>query len=378
MSSSAPSSSSLSDSSLSRPVIRVAIAGIGNCAGSLFDGIAFYRANPHCNAGLLFPTLAGYRVSDIELVAGFDISADKVGKRLSDAIEAPPNNFVRTSEMSMTCDALVYRAPTLDGNPPHLARFVTESPREPENVAEILRQTCTDVLLNLLPTGSLEASEFYASMALEARCAFVNCIPSILAQRDDLRNAFARYNLPILGDDIKSQVGTTILHRTLLHMLESRGAVLRSTSQINIGGNTDFANFVHRGETKLESKRKSLSRYTELAASHVGHHYDPTRGAFKHAIIDIEAEVFGRSPVKIAVRLESDDKPNSAGSIVDVIRIAKGAMDRSISGVIPEACAYYFKSPPSSLDDGVAFDLIKKNWNGPGFSGNGKGAHDCR
>jgi myo-inositol-1-phosphate synthase len=360
-----------------RRAIRVAIAGIGNCAGSLVEGVWFYHQNPHYHAGLLFPTLAGYRVSDIEFVAGFDISELKADKPLSEAIFAAPNNFIRIPGVRVQSDARIFRAPTLDGNPAHLAHFVPESSSAAEGIAAVLRQTRAEVLLNLLPTGSIEASQYYAGAALEAGCAFINCIPSVLAQHARLCAEFERKGLPIIGDDIKSQVGTTILHRALLHMLEARGAELKSTSQINVGGNTDFANFVHRAETKLVSKRKSLSRYTELAACHIGHHYDPNRGPFKHAFIDLEAEVFGRSTVKIAVRLESDDKPNSAGSIVDLIRIAKGAMDRGLGGVILEACAYYCKSPPMPVDDGIAFELVRKNWagaelnprDGPSFNG---------
>jgi myo-inositol-1-phosphate synthase len=362
----------------SRRVIRVAIAGIGNCAGSLVQGVSFYRTNPDCITGLLFPSLAGYAVSDIQFVAGLDISKDKVGKRLSDALRASPNNFVEIAGASAHCDAPVFRAPTFDGNPPDLAEFVQESPAPSEDVAAILKRTFTDVLLNLIPTGSVEASEFYARAALEAGCAFVNCIPSVLAQREDLSTLFKKRGLPLLGDDIKSQVGTTILHRALLHMLESRGAHLRSTSQINIGGNTDFANFVHRAETKLISKRKSLARYTDESASHVGHHFDPNRGPYKHAIIDIDAEVFGKSSVKISVRLESDDKPNCAGSLVDLIRIAKGAMERGIGGPIPEVCAYYCKSPPCPLDDAVAFELVKKNWTRPLAVHDGTGVNSSR
>jgi myo-inositol-1-phosphate synthase len=218
------------------------------------------------------------------------------------------------------------------------------------------------VLVNLLPTGSIEATEYYAQAALEAGCAFVNCIPTVLAQRFEVQQRFQERGLPLLGDDIKSQIGTTILHRALLHLLEARGTTLTTSSQINIGGNTDFANFVHRAETKLISKRKSLARYVEGAASHVGHHYDPTRGPLKNAFIDIEAYVFGGSPLKIAVRLESDDKPNSAGSIVDLIRLAQGARDRKLGGIIPEACAFYMKSPPIEMDDLQALERIRQQW----------------
>ena len=347
--------------------IHVAIAGLGNCASSLLEGIYYYRQNPGTHLGLLFPELGGYSVGDIEVVAAFDISARKVGRPICEAIYQEPNNFVRIEGVSMDNDRTVLRGPTLDGNPEHLAKMVPESSEKPVNVAAELKKHQVEVLVNLLPTGSVEATEYYAQAALQAGCAFVNCIPTILAQRPEIQEAFAERKLPILGDDIKSQLGTTILHRSLLDMLELRGATLDQTSQVNIGGNTDFANFVYRAETKLISKRKSLSRYVGDAKFHVGHHYDPTKGPLKNAFIEVEASVFGGSPVKISVKLESDDKPNSAGSVVDLIRIAKAALDRGMSGYVPEACAFYFKSPPKEIDERQAVALIRQNW------ANGKG-----
>jgi myo-inositol-1-phosphate synthase len=177
-----------------------------------------------------------------------------------------------------------------------------------------------------------------------------------------MQEQFRRKKLPLLGDDIKSQLGTTILHRTLLQMLQMRGANLLSTSQLNIGGNSDFANFVHRAETKLVSKHKSMAGLLGKAPFHVGHHYDLTRGPLKNAFIDIDAAVFGGSSVKITVRLESDDKPNSAGSVVDLIRLAKAALDAGKGGIIPEACAFYMKSSPVKMDEHEALELIRRNW----------------
>jgi myo-inositol-1-phosphate synthase len=344
--------------------INLAIAGLGNCAASLVEGISFYRQNPADNDGLLFPRLAGYSVRDIEVVVAFDIAQAKVGVPVRKAIYQPPNNFVPIDHVQVDWAAPVLRGPTLDGNPAHLARFVSESDQEPVDVAAALRDYRADVLVNLLPTGSIEATEYYSQAALEAGCAFVNCIPTVLAQRPEIQQRYAEAGLPLLGDDIKSQIGTTILHRALLHLLESRGATLEKSSQVNIGGNMDFANFVYRAETKLVSKRKSLARYVEGAASHVGHHYDPTRGPLKNAFIDIEARVFAGSPLKISVRLESDDKPNSAGSVVDLVRLAQGARDHRVGGVIPEACAFYMKSPPTEMDDLQALECIRQQWAG--------------
>jgi myo-inositol-1-phosphate synthase len=258
----------------------------------------------------------------------------------------------------------VKRGPTLDGNPPHLAEMVPESDRPEADVVAVLKESRVQVLLNLLPTGSIRASEFYARAALQAGCAFINCIPTVLAQRPELEDQFRAKKLPLLGDDIKSQLGTTILHRSLLKMLRLRGAHLEKTSQVNIGGNTDFANFVYRAETKLVSKRKSLAEYINGTPMHVGHHYDITKGALKNAYIEIEASVFAGSPVKISVKLESDDKPNSAGTVVDLIRLARAAAEQGQGGVIPEVCAFYFKSPPVAMDENEALAMIEKNWNG--------------
>jgi myo-inositol-1-phosphate synthase len=340
--------------------VRVAIAGLGNCASALVEGVCHYRQHPDKTEGLLFPILCGYAVGDIEIVAAFDISSGKVGRSVGEAIYQPPNNFVRIRDLRVDVPSAVFRGPTLDGNPEHLAKLVSESASPPVNVTSVLKEHKADLLVHLLPTGSIEATEFYAKAALEAGCGFVNCIPTPLAQREDFQKRFAERRLPLLGDDVKSQMGTTILHRALLGLLEMRGARLTRSSQINVGGNTDFANFLHRSETKLVSKHKSLRRYVKGADSHIGHHFDPTRGSLKTAFIDIDAAVFGISPVKISVRLESDDKPNCAGSIVDLVRLAKGALDRGMGGCLAEACAFYFKSPPADMPDLDAYRVISQ------------------
>jgi myo-inositol-1-phosphate synthase len=343
--------------------VRLAIAGIGNCASSLIEGLSHYRQHPEDDGGLLFPVLGGYSARDIEVVAAFDVSALKVGLALGEAIYQPPNNFVRIPGAVKVEDrVVVQRGPTLDGNPPHLAIHVPESPEPAVDVVSALRESRADILVNLLPTGSIEATEWYAEAALEAGCAFVNCIPTVLAQKAEIEAKFRDRRLPLLGDDIKSQLGTTILHRTLLRMLQLRGARLQKTSQVNIGGNTDFANFVYRAETKLASKRKSMEGLLGEGAFHVGHHYDLTKGPLKNAFIEIEATVFGGSPVTISVKLESDDKPNSAGSVVDLVRLAKAARDVDVGGVVPEACAFYMKSPPVPMDEDVALDALRRKW----------------
>lgn len=342
--------------------IRVAVIGLGNCASSLIEGLEFYRQNQGEIRGLLFPILGGYSVTDINVVAAFDISAAKVGRPVCEAIYQAPNNFMRIPNLKISNTIPVLRGPTLDGNPPHLAEFIAESGEPVVDIVSSLQESQAEVVVNLLPTGSVEATEFYARAALQAGCAFVNCIPTVFAQQSEIQELFEEHKLPLLGDDIKSQLGTTILHRTLLQMLKLRGATLKKTTQVNIGGNTDFANFVYRAETKLVSKRKSLAAYVGDVDFHVGHHYDPTRGALKNAYIEIEAAVFGASPVKISVKLESDDKPNSAGSVVDLIRLARAGLDRGLGGVIPEACAFYMKSPPLEMEESEALESILETW----------------
>jgi myo-inositol-1-phosphate synthase len=343
--------------------IRVAIVGLGNCAGNLVEGIQFYRQNSGTHEGLLFPALAGYAVSDIEVVAAFDISADKVGLTIGDAIYQTPNTFVQIEGVHVENSALVYRGPTLDGNPEHLARFVEDAAEAPVDVVAVLKQQAVEIVINLLPTGSTEAAEFYANAALDAGCAFINCIPTVIAQRADMQAAFKRKGLPLLGDDIKGQMGTTILHQSLLHLLQSRGVTVSKTSQLNLGGNTDFANIVHRAEGKAASKQKPLSQYLpESAESHVGFHYDPTLGPLKNAFIEIEGIVWAGSPVKISVKLECDDKPNNSGAVADLVRIAKGALDRQMAGFIPEACALYFKMPPEPMEEADALTAMRTNW----------------
>jgi myo-inositol-1-phosphate synthase len=344
--------------------IRLGIVGMGNCASSLIEGISYYRQHPESDEGLLFPCLGGYSVREIELVAAFDISARKVGQPVRQAIYQEPNNFSRIPGVTVKNEVILQRGPTLDGNPPHLAKFVPESSAPVVNVANILMENRVQVLVNLLPTGSVEATEYYCQEAWKAGCAFINCIPTILAQREEIQEQFRAKSLPILGDDIKSQLGTTILHRTLLQMLKLRGATLQKTSQVNIGGNTDFANFVYRAETKLISKRKSLAAYVGDAEYHVGHHYDVTRGPLKNAYIELESVVFGCSPVKISVKLESDDKPNSAGSVADLIRLARLALDEGLGGILPEVCAFYFKSSPVEMEEVEALERIQEKWGG--------------
>ena len=342
--------------------IKVALVGVGNCSGSLIEGLAFY-GEQKTEEGLLFPVLGGYRLEDIEIVCAFDISKDKVDHVLEEAIYAKPNNFQRIDGVKVDQKAPVYRGPTLDGNPDHLKVFVTELEESPCDVTATLKKHEVDIVVNLLPTGSDEATEFYGTAALDAGCAFINCIPTIYAQREEVQKKFADKKLPVIGDDIKSQVGSTIIHRSILTMLHDRGAIITKSSQINIGGNTDFANFVYRAHTKLVSKFKSLSQFISPGTpNHIGHHYDLTKGPFKKTLFDIEATVFAKSKVKISVQLESDDKPNSAGSVIDLIRIAQHEKVQGNGGCVYDACAYYNKSAPTQMLDREAYGKIKQKW----------------
>jgi myo-inositol-1-phosphate synthase len=341
--------------------VRVAIAGVGNCAAALVEGLAWYRERPDDDDGLLFARLGGRDVRDLEVVTAFDIARAKVGLPIEQAILQAPNLFQRAG-VTVSAPARVHRGPTLDGNPEHLARLVPESDLPVVDVERVLREERVDVLVNLLPTGSSLATEHYASAALQAGCSFINAIPTPMAQRPDWQARFSDRGLVLLGDDVKSQLGTTILHRALLALMPLRGARLRSTSQVNIGGNTDFANFVHRAESKLVSKRKSLRRFVEGADCHVGHHYDPTRGPWKNAHIELDATVFAGSRVRIAVRLDSDDKPNCAGSLVDLVRVAHASRLLGLPGVVVEACAFYMKSPPMEMDEDEALAVLRERF----------------
>jgi len=344
--------------------IRVAIAGLGNCAGSLIEALSLYKNNTD-ELGFIFEKIGGYLISDIRIVCAFDIADGKVGKTVSEAIYSYPNNFNRfcIPNIDDEDDAPVYMAEVHDGNPDHLAIFVKESTAEPINIVDTLHNHNVDVLLNLLPTGSHEATHYYGEAAYEAGVAFINCIPTKYAQQKQVADRFKAKGIAIIGDDVKSQVGSTMLHRALLDMLHERGANIMKSSQINIGGNSDFANFVHRAESKLVSKKLSLAYYLDgNTECHLGHHYDVTKGAFKKTLFDIQASVFGGSTVKIQMILESDDKPNCAGSIVDMIRIAKTSMDRKAGGLIEEACLYYCKSYEIHMTDSEARKLVQEKW----------------
>jgi myo-inositol-1-phosphate synthase len=343
--------------------IRVAIVGVGNCASSLVQGIEFYRksGNEEQVPGLMHVNLGGYRIDDIEFSAAFDVNADKVGKNLGAAIEAAPNNTFRFVE-KIHNGVTVLRGPTLDGLGKYLTGVVEESTAPSVDVADVLKRSETDVVVCYLPVGSQKATEYYAEAALKAGCGFVNCIPVFIASDEAWNKRFIDAKLPIVGDDIKSQVGATIVHRVLTNLFRERGVRVDRTYQLNFGGNTDFMNMLER--ERLESKKISKTRAVtsqldyELAPGnvHVGpSDYVPWLTDRKFCHIRIEGTAFGEVPLTCELKLEVWDSPNSAGVVVDAIRCAKIALDRGTGGALIGPSSYFMKSPPTQFDDNEAF-----------------------
>ncbi len=349
------------------PKVRVAIAGVGNCASSLVQGVSFYAdADPDTRVpGLMHVMLHGYHVRDIEFSAAFDVAAGKVGRDLSEAVLAEPNNthvFARLAPTGVT----VQRGPTLDGIGQYLAGVITESDAPQVDVTTVLRRSETDVLVCYLPVGSELAARWYAECALEAGCAFVNCIPVFIASDPAWRARFEARRLPIIGDDVKSQVGATIVHRMLANLFRERGVRLDRTYQLNFGGNTDFLNMLERG--RLESKKVSKTRAvtSQLAeplpasAVHVGpSDYVEWLSDRKWCYIRMEGTTFGDVPIACELKLEVWDSPNSAGVVIDAVRCAKLGLARGIGGALIGPCSYLMKSPPEQFPDDVAHDLIE-------------------
>ncbi|HYZ24812.1 MAG TPA: inositol-3-phosphate synthase [Rhodopila sp.] len=339
--------------------IRVAITGVGNCASSLVQGIEFYReiAPGQSVPGLMHASLGGYTPGDIDFVAAFDVTHEKVGRDLSQAIFAHPNNthiFAQVPPSGVT----VQRGPTLDGLGRYLRQMVVESDAPPVNIAEILRRTEAQILVSYLPVGSEKATRYYAEQALKAGCGFVNCIPVFIASDPAWRARFAQHGLPLIGDDIKSQVGATILHRAIVNLFRERGVRVDRTYQLNFGGNTDFANMLER--ERLESKKLSKTRAVasqlgaELAPEniHVGpSDHVPWLTDRKWAHIRVEGTTFGNVPLNCELKLEVWDSPNSAGVVIDAIRCARLALDRGISGALSGPSAWFMKSPPEQFTD---------------------------
>ncbi len=346
--------------------IRVAIAGVGNCASSLVQGIEHYQdAEPDDFVpGLMHVVLGGYHVRDVEFVAAFDVDSTKVGQDLGKAINAHPNNTVRFAEVP-ELGVQVQRGPTLDGWGQYFQEVSEESPHEPVDVAEELRKSGAHVLISYLPVGSEEAQRHYAQAALDAGVAFINCIPVFIASDPEWADRFTAAGVPIIGDDIKSQVGATIIHRTLARLFEDRGLALDNTYQLNFGGNMDFMNMLERN--RLESKKISK---TQSVTSQLDHGIGPDNvhiGPSDHvpwlhdrkwAYIRLEGRNFGDIPLNVELKLEVHDSPNSAGVVIDALRCAKIALDEGIGGPLLGPSAYFMKSPPVQYRDELARELV--------------------
>ena len=354
-------------SSSSRRAVRVALVGVGNCASALVQGVHKYRdASPEAFVpGLMHGDLGGYHVRDLEFVAAFDVDSRKVGHDLAEAIFAEPNNTVRFADVPTT-GVRVSRGRTLDGIGQYLSEVIQPSPAPEVDVAAVLRETQADVLVNYLPVGSEQATRWYMEQALAAGCAVVNCIPVFIAREASWRRRFEEHGLPIIGDDIKSQVGATIVHRILARLFRDRGVRLERTSQLNVGGNTDFLNMLERSrlESKKISKTTSVTSQLEeeLAPQdiHVGpSDYVPWLTDRKWAHIRLEGRSFGDVPLNLELKLEVWDSPNSAGVVIDAIRCARLALDHRLAGALEGPSAYFMKSPPVQHRDEDARHMVE-------------------
>ncbi len=347
--------------------VRVALIGVGNCANSLLQGVEFYR---HASAsefvpGLMHVDLGGYHVGDIEFTAAFDVASEKVGKDLADAIWAYPNDTYRFADVPRT-GVRVSRGMTHDGLGKYLSEVVSKAPGDTDDVVAILKETGTDVVVNYLPVGSEEATKWYTEQILNAGCAMVNCMPVFIAKGGYFGKQFERRGLPIIGDDIKSQVGATITHRVLTTLFRESGVRLDRTMQLNVGGNSDFRNMLER--ERLESKKISKTNAVtsmldyDLGAEnvHVGpSDYVPWLTDRKWAYIRMEGSSFGNAPLNVELKLEVWDSPNSAGIVIDAVRLAKLALDNGVAGALEGPSAYLMKSPPRQMPDDEAYDAVE-------------------
>ncbi|MHB8792987.1 MAG: inositol-3-phosphate synthase [Thermoleophilia bacterium] len=347
--------------------VRVAIIGVGNCASSFVQGVEYYREAKADEQvpGLMHVNLGGYHISDIEFVAAIDIDANKVGKDLSEAIYAKPNNTVKFCNVPKT-GIRVARGMTHDGIGKYMAKIIKKAPGPTEDIVGILKKTKADVVVSYLPVGSEEATKWYTEQILAAGCAMVNCIPVFIGREAYWQARFKEKGLPIIGDDIKSQVGATIVHRTLASLMLDRGVRLERTSQLNVGGNSDFMNMLER--ERLESKKISKTNaVTSLIDYDIGAdnvHIGPSDHVAwledrKWAYIRLEGRSFGDVPLNIELKLEVVDSPNSAGIVIDAVRCAKLALDRGIAGTLEGPASYFMKSPPIQHPDDICRNMTE-------------------
>jgi myo-inositol-1-phosphate synthase len=348
--------------------VRVAIVGVGNCASSLVQGLEYYKdASDDARVpGLMHVRFGGYHVSDVEVVAAFDVDAKKVGLDLSEAISASENNTIKFADVPPT-GVIVQRGHTFDGLGEYYREIITESDDQPVDVVATLREAKADVLVCYLPVGSEQADRFYAQCAIDANVGFVNALPVFIASDPVWAAKFTEAGVPIVGDDIKSQVGATITHRVLAKLFEDRGVELLRTYQLNFGGNMDFMNMLER--SRLQSKKISKTQAVtsqvphemDRAAVHIGpSDHVPWLDDRKMAYVRLEGRAFGDVPLNLEYKLEVWDSPNSAGVIIDAVRAAKIALDRGIGGPVTSASSYFMKSPPEQYGDDVCRDLVEK------------------
>jgi myo-inositol-1-phosphate synthase len=348
--------------------VRVAIVGVGNCASSLVQGVEYYKdADPEIRVpGLMHVQFGPYHVRDIEFVAAFDVDAKKVGRDIAEAIVASENNTIKICDVPPS-SVTVQRGPTMDGLGEYYQEIITESDDEPVDVVQTLRDARADVLVSYLPVGSEQADRFYAQCAIDAGVAFVNALPVFIASDPEWAAKFTAAGVPIVGDDIKSQVGATITHRVMAKLFEDRGVELLRTYQLNFGGNMDFMNMLERKrlQSKKISKTQSVTSQIphEMAKAdvHIGPaDHVPWLDDRKMAYVRLEGRAFGDVPLNLEYKLEVWDSPNSAGVIIDAVRAAKIALDRGIAGPVTSPSSYFMKSPPEQYGDDVCHDLVEK------------------
>ncbi len=347
--------------------VRVAIIGVGNCASSLVQGVNYYKNAKEEDfvPGLMHVNLGGYHINDIEFSAAFDIDANKVGKDLSEAIYTKPNNTYRFAEVP-NLNTKVHRGMTHDGLGKYLSQIIKKAPGQTDDIVRILKDTGTDVVINYLPVGSETATKWYVEQILKAGVGFVNCIPVFIARENYWQQRFIEAGVPMIGDDIKSQVGATIVHRVLTRLFRERGVKLERTMQLNVGGNTDFYNMLER--ERLESKKISKTNAVtsqldyDIGAENV--HIGPSDyvewlSDRKWAYIRLEGRTFGDVPLNVELKLEVWDSPNSAGVVIDAVRLVKIARDRGLSGTLEGPSAYLMKSPPVQYADDIAHEMTE-------------------
>lgn len=365
--------------------INIGIIGIGNCSAALLMGLQYYGEHNYYNninenyknyiAGLMSPILGGYKISDIQVVSAFDVDSKKIGKDISEAIFSPPNNTKTFSEVPDQ-NVIVNKGPVMDGVSDRMKNIfdIDDNKKElsKDEIIDILKDTQTQILINFLPVGSQLASEFWANMAIESKCSFINCIPQFIVSNPGWINKFKSANIPIFGDDIKSQIGSTELHRTIIQMIIDRGGTVDNTWQLNYGGNTDFLNMLNRD--RLKSKKISKTEAVQSVLGdmrlneeniHIGpSDFIPHLHDNKLCDIRIDFRIFGDTTCSIDCKLSVTDSPNSAGCVIDCIRIAKFCLDRNIGGPILPACSYYMKHPPEQMREQIAREKLDKFING--------------